>query len=92
MTAMLRNLLARNGYPSIDAIRDEGREQRREEGRKEGLQRAIAVMFAARFGSVPPEVRRVIDAASDAGLLERWIALAATGAEADVVRGITGSP
>ena len=57
-----RNLLQREGYESLDAVRDEGRE----EGREEGRARAVLAVLAARKVPVPDEIAARILACHDA--------------------------
>lgn len=75
-----RNLLQREGYESLDAVRDEGREEGREEGRDEGRARAVLAVLAARSIAVPAEIAARILACRDAATLDGWLERAATAA------------
>lgn len=87
----LRNLLQREGYESLDAIRDEGRSEGwsagRDEGRLEGLAQAILSVLEARGIAVDERVRAVILASTEAPRLAQWLARATTASRADDVIG-----
>jgi hypothetical protein len=81
--ATLRNLLAREGYPSLDAVRSEAREAGQQEGRQEGRQEgwqegrqegAAATLLrqvTAKFGPPTPVTRQRLESA-DTDTLLRW--------------------
>ncbi len=52
----LRNLLQREGYESLDAVRDEGEAAGLARGRIEGLRASVAVGLRKRFGPLSAEV------------------------------------
>lgn len=67
--AMLENLLRREGYASLDAVRDEGRN----EGERQGL--VVALETACELlGIVIDERRRSAVVAADLATLARWVA------------------
>jgi len=67
--ATLHNLLARRGYASLDAVRQEGRE----EGHDEGLAAAVLALLASRGLEVPDPVRQRILGCRDRDQLTRWL-------------------
>jgi len=79
--AVLRNLLQREGYEGIDAIREEGwsegREEGwsegREEGRSQGIAESVLAVLAGRGLPVEDEVRSRIASCRDADQLKRWL-------------------
>lgn len=71
--ATLRNLLQREGYDSLDAVRSEGRS----EGREEGLADAILALLADRGLAVSDAGRRHIQGCRDHGKLLAWLLAAA---------------
>lgn len=79
--ATLRNLLQRQGYASLDAIRAEGAQKGKLEGKLEGELRgrigALLAVLAARGLPVEDAQRREIEAARDKRRLDAWIAKAA---------------
>jgi Uma2 family endonuclease len=77
----LRNLLQREGYGSLDEVREEGRE----EGREQTTRSAILTVLASRGISVSKKTRTQITNQRDTELLDRWLERAATApTEADV--------
>ncbi|MEO7327065.1 MAG: Uma2 family endonuclease [Minicystis sp.] len=66
----LRNLLQREGYQSLDDVREEGRE--------EGRARAVLAVLAARGVPVPDEIAARILACHEAATLDGWLRRAAT--------------
>ncbi|MEO5730669.1 MAG: hypothetical protein ABI134_31985 [Byssovorax sp.] len=79
----LRNLLQREGYESVDAIRDEGRDA----GRLEGFAQAILSVLEARGISVEDRVRAAILGCAEVPRLTQWLARATTAVRADDVIG-----
>ncbi|MEA3639189.1 MAG: Uma2 family endonuclease [Lamprobacter sp.] len=75
--AMLRNLLQRAGYDSIDSVRTEGLNAGLEQGVEQGLVEAILDLLADR--GLPPddETRARLAACHDHGQLKRWLRAAA---------------
>lgn len=73
----LRNLLQREGYESVDAIRDEGR--------LEGFAQAILSVLEARGIPVDECVRAAILGCAEAARLTQWLARATTAVRADDV-------
>jgi Uma2 family endonuclease len=70
----LRNLLQRQGYRDLDAVRGEGRE----EGREEALRAAILDVLKARSLTVDEKVHATVDACRDVKTLRLWLTRAAT--------------
>ncbi len=62
--AALRNLLQRQGYGSLEDVRDEGREEGREEGRAEGERAVVLRLLRRRLGSLSPQAEGEIRALS----------------------------
>ena len=79
--AVLRNLLQRQGYEGIEAIREEGREegraQGREEGRSEGIAQSILALLSGRGLPVDAATRDRILACRDREQLNAWLLAAA---------------
>lgn len=77
----LRNLLQREGYDSLEAVREEGREAGREagreEGREEGIAEAILALLADRGLAVDAASRGRIQGCRDRGQLLVWLVAAA---------------
>jgi hypothetical protein len=71
--AVLRNLLQREGYEGIDAIREEGWSEGREEGRSQGIAESVLAVLAGRGLPVEDEVRSRIASCRDADQLKRWL-------------------
>jgi len=76
----LGNLLAGLGYPSLDAVRDEGRDQ----GMDLGMRKAIRTLASARFGAAATALDADLDAAP-APALERAVWLAANGGTLEIL-------
>jgi hypothetical protein len=71
---MLRNLLQRKGYESLEAARAEGRAKRRAEEEARGWQEALLVLLAARGLRVSKKAEEQIRAMTDKATLDRWVA------------------
>lgn len=71
--ATLINLLQRQGFESLDAVIEKGRE----EGREEGVQHAILTVLSARGLTVDALIKARVEGTRDAALLDRWLARAA---------------
>lgn len=69
---VLRNLLSREGYASIEAVQDEGRQEGRQEGRTEAL---LLVLRARGLSMGDDDIAR-IRSSTDAAQVERWLARA----------------
>jgi hypothetical protein len=82
--AVLRNLLQRQGYESIEAIRSEGLNQGIEQGIEQGIDQGIdrglaesvLALLEDRGLTVAPEIREHILACHDRVRLRRWLSLA----------------
>jgi len=85
--ATLRNLLQRQGYDSLDAVRREGREAGREEGRGAGLVEAILTLLADRGLTLEPQDRDRIQGCHDHDRLRAWLVAAARVASAQELFG-----
>jgi hypothetical protein len=73
----------------------EGRRQGRREGRAEGLQQALITTYRARFGRVPDELERAIEATRIPATLLRWQATFCTQTADEIaamIRLATSSP
>lgn len=89
--AMLRNLLQRKGYESLDEVREEeaargrqeGEARAQREGEARGRQEALLGLLAARGLRVPRKAEARIRAESDTATLDRWIARTVTVASVD---------
>ncbi|WP_394822298.1 Uma2 family endonuclease [Pendulispora albinea] len=79
--ATFQNLLERQGYASLDAVRAEGRE----EGREEATAQAILHVLAARNLVATDEQKARILACRDPALLDAWLTRAATEASVDAL-------
>lgn len=79
----LRNLLQRQGYPDLEAVRAESRL----EGKLEGRAEALLTVLATRGLPLSEAQRARILACADAATLDRWLASATTGATAGEVLG-----
>jgi predicted transposase YdaD len=75
--AVLRNLLQREGYEGIEAIREEGREAGREEGRSEGIAQSILTLLGGRGLPIDQATRGRILACQDRQQLNAWLLAAA---------------
>ena len=78
---ILRNLLQRQGYANLEAIRAEGRE----EGREEGLADAILTLVAARGLALDEAARARVHATRDPERLRAWLLAAARAESLDQV-------
>ena len=92
--ATLRNLLARHGYPSIDAIREEGRDEGLkaglEAGHKRGLDQQLARarealqrQLQSRGWTLAPGLQARIAACTDIAVLIEWASASTTAASAE---------
>ncbi|MBL8972999.1 MAG: Uma2 family endonuclease [Myxococcales bacterium] len=84
LDATLRNLLNREGYPSLAAVREEGREEGREAGREEGREAALEAALAqaraaltaqldARGFTLSPALTTRVHTCRDLAILMRWL-------------------
>jgi hypothetical protein len=80
----LGNLLAGLGYPSLDAVREEGRDEGRDQGMDLGMRKAIRMLASARFGAAATALDADLDAAP-APALERAVWLAANGGTLEIL-------
>ena len=67
--ATLRNLLQREGYESLEQVRDQGLA----EGRDEGRALAVLTVLTKRGIEVPSDVKARILACRDVTLLDWWL-------------------
>jgi len=79
----LRNLLQRQGYESLDAVRTEGRE----EGREQGARSLLRATIEARGWSLSVEQSARIEACRDLAQLSGWAVRVVTAATVDDVLG-----
>jgi hypothetical protein len=73
---VLRNLLQRHGYRSLEHVVARSRAEGHEEGREEGRRAALRAVLAARGLDLPVEVEARLEGVRDAALLDRLIARA----------------
>jgi hypothetical protein len=95
--AMLRNLLQRRGYESLDAVRAEAHAQGKLKSKLEGeikaLQDALFAVLGSRGLAVSEGERAQIAASRDPGALAAWVARAATaGTAADALASPKAEP
>lgn len=81
--ATLRNLLQRQGYSSLNAVRDEGRNEGRNEGELLTLRESIFEAFEVRDLTVSATVRDAMTSCQDPDMLKRWRRQAITAVSAD---------
>jgi hypothetical protein len=62
----------------IEIGRRGGLREGRREGRREGARRAIVRLYERRFGPMPQDLRDVLEAQQDEGLLDEWNAIVGT--------------
>lgn len=74
---VFRNLLERQGYESLDAVR--------EEGEVNALREAVLALLAVRGLSVPEDVGAIVTACTDLSTLKRWLERAVTAESAAAV-------
>jgi hypothetical protein len=70
----LRNLLQREGYDSLEAVRKEGRQ----EGREEGMAEAILALLQGRGIPVDSSLETRVRACRDHDTWRRWLLRAAS--------------
>ena len=73
----LRNLLARKGYASLDAIRNEGRDEGRDEGSLNTARANLRVVLAARNLPLTEAQRERIETCTELDTLTGWLRQAA---------------
>ena len=76
--AALRNLLQRQGYGDLDAVRDEGKAEGKTEGAIEALRTALLDVLEGRGLDIDAAARAQITQCSDADRLRAWLRRAAT--------------
>lgn len=62
----LENLLERQGYATLDDVRDEARAEGREEGREEGQRAMLLDLLRSRFGALPDAIVAAVTALDQA--------------------------
>ncbi len=77
--ATLRNLLQRQGYDNLDAVREEGRE----EGELASLRESIFETFTVRNLTVGSALRDAVSTCGDRDILKRWRRQAITASTSD---------
>ena len=75
--ATLRNLLQREGYDSLEAVRKEGHKEGRQEGREEGMAEAILALLQGRGIPVDAPLETRVRACRERDTLHRWLLRAA---------------
>ena len=78
---VLRNLLQRRGYASLNDVRDEGRE----EGREEGMVSAILALLRGRGLAVDATVEARLQTGHNQETLQRWLLNAARVERAELI-------
>jgi hypothetical protein len=73
-----RNLLQRNGYPSLEAVKAQGEAEGEARGQTATLRSAILEVFAARELTVEDNVLKIISGCEDNAVLRRWLRQAST--------------
>jgi Uma2 family endonuclease len=79
---MLRNLLQREGFESLEAVKEEGLEQGLEQGERRALRASIREVLSARNLSTSAADDARIDACSDVATLRRWLRAAVAAPDA----------
>lgn len=79
---ILRNLLQRQGYASLEEVRAEGEAHGRAEGEIEGLRKAVVTILTARGLTVTDDLRTALANSSDLEVLEAILRRAATASSA----------
>jgi Uma2 family endonuclease len=88
---ILRNLLQREGYGSIDEIRAEGETQGRAEGEIQGLREAVIDVLTGRGLTVDDELRAALASVKDPAPLRAVLRRAATASMAEILATLTSS-
>ncbi|WP_308789511.1 hypothetical protein [Polyangium mundeleinium] len=76
--ATLQNLLQREGFESLDAVKEEGRD----EGELRALRASVRDVFSARGLPLGPDHETRIDPCSDPAVLRTWLRAAVTAPDA----------
>jgi Uma2 family endonuclease len=76
--ATLRNLLQRQGYESLDAVRAEGETVGRAEGEAVGRAKAVLEVLSARGFEITADLEQRIRSCKDSTQLSRWLMKAST--------------
>ncbi len=82
---VLRNLLQRQGYAGLDAIRAEGEVLGRAEGEAQGLREAVVDVLAARGLAVGDDVRAALAIVKEPAVLRSLISQAVTAGSVDEI-------
>jgi Uma2 family endonuclease len=75
---IFRNLLAREGYASLEEVRTEGQTEGRAEGKLEGLRQAVIEVLAGRGLAVDDDLRSALARCADPAVLGAAVCRAAT--------------
>lgn len=67
-------------------------EQGRTQGVAQGMAQATIELYEARFGSMPPPFRLVVEAMRDLPTLRAWLLLAGTGTREEVHQALAAGP
>jgi hypothetical protein len=78
---IFRNLLQRQGYASLEEVRDEGRE----EGEVQGLREAVVEVLAGRGLAVDDELRTALAAVNDSEILRSVLRRAGLASSAEIL-------
>ena len=82
---IFKNLLERQGYASLDAVREEGEAHGRAQGEIEGLRRAIVAVLVGRDLPTDERLQAALLDASDPARLEATLRRAATASSVDEI-------
>jgi Uma2 family endonuclease len=82
---IFRNLLQRQGYASLDAVRAEGEAQGRAEGEAQGVRKAIVTVLQSRGLAVDDDLRTALASCGDPAVLESALRQAATASSAGIL-------
>jgi Uma2 family endonuclease len=89
---ILRNLLQREGYGSLDEIRAEGEAQGRAEGEIQGLREAVIDVLTGRGLEMEDELQTALAGAKDPALLRAVLRRAATASIAEILAALQAEP
>jgi hypothetical protein len=82
---ILRNLLQRQGYASLDEVRAEGEAYGRAEGEAQGVRKAIVTVLESRGLAVDDDLRTALAGCGDPAVLESALRQAATASSAGIL-------
>ena len=83
-----QRLVQQGRQEGVQQGRKEGVQQGREEGRKESRAEALVTVYEARFGSVPDELRAVLQRVGEEEDAPRWLVVVSTRPEQEVTEAL----